>query len=68
MPAIRQRVAAVSSMEPTISASIGGDDFPNQAAATDPVATITLSPSPHPSGSKASNFDVVPSTTTSAAC
>ena len=49
-------VAEASSMEPMISASMGGALPGNHAAATEPVATMTFSPSPQPSGSKARSF------------
>ena len=48
-----------------ISASMGGDFPGNQPAATEPVAMMTFSPSPQPSGSKARRRELVSSTTTS---
>jgi len=42
-----------SSMEPMMSASMGGEVPGNHAAATEPVATNTDSPIPDPNTSKA---------------
>ena len=48
-------------MEPMIRASIGGGLPWNQAAATEPVATSTRSPTPQPSRSKATSLVPLPS-------